>query len=106
LRLVLLNTCEGAKGGQHDLFSVTAATLAQRGIPAVLAMQYEITDRAAIECTRAFYEALAAGLPVDAAVAEARTAISVGVTNSLEWGIPVLYLRSPDGTLFHLGRPK
>ncbi|HEU5369294.1 MAG TPA: CHAT domain-containing protein, partial [Ktedonobacterales bacterium] len=42
LRLVILNACEGAKGSQRDIFSSTAATLARRGIPAVLAMQEEI----------------------------------------------------------------
>jgi hypothetical protein len=102
LRLVILNACEGAKGGQRDLFSSTAAALGQRGIPAVLAMQYEISDRAAIELTSAFYESLADGLPVDAALAEARTSISLGMTNSLEWGTPVLYLRAQDGVLFEM----
>ena len=106
LRLAVLNACEGAKGGQRDLFSSTAAKLAQRDIPAVLAMQYEISDHAAIELTRAFYESLADGLPVDAALAEARTAISLGVQNSLEWGTPVLYLRAQDGVLFEVeGQP-
>ena len=87
-------------GSQRDIISSTAATLVRRGIPAVVAMQYEITDRAAIELARAFYEALAEGYPVDAAIAEARKAISLAVANSVEWGTPVLYMRSPDGVLF------
>ena len=102
LRLALLNSCEGARGSELDLFSSTAAILVRRGIPAVLAMQYEITDRAAIEFARAFYEALADGMPVDAAVAEARKAVSLAVTNTVEWGIPVLYMRSPNGVLFSI----
>jgi len=102
LRLVILNSCEGARGSTQDVFSSTSAILVRRGIPAVLAMQYEITDRAAIELSRAFYEALADGMPVDAAVSEARKAISLGVENSVEWGTPVLYMRSPDGVLFDL----
>ncbi len=102
LRLVLLNACEGARGGERDLFSSTSATLARRGIPAVLAMQYEITDQAAIEFTRAFYETLAGGNPVDEAVSEARKAIELGIANTLEWGTPVLSLRAPDGVLFDL----
>jgi hypothetical protein len=61
-------------------------------------MQYEITDKAAIEFSRDFYEAVADGLPVDAAVTEARAAVSVD--SMLEWGTPVLYMRSPDGRLF------
>ncbi len=100
LRLVLLNSCEGARGSKQDIFSSTASILVRRGIPAVLAMQYEITDRAAIEFTRAFYEALSDGLPIDAAVAEARISVSLAVENTVEWGTPVLYTRSPDGLLF------
>jgi hypothetical protein len=48
LRLALLNSCEGAQGGELDLFSSTASILVQRGLPSVVAMQFEITDRAAI----------------------------------------------------------
>jgi len=79
----------------------------QRGIPAVLAMlamQFEITDRAAIEFLQTFYEAIADRYPVDAAVAEARIAVNIGITNTLEWGTPVLYMRSPDGFLFSISR--
>ena len=100
LRLALLNSCEGARGSEHDVFSSTAAILVRRGLPAVVAMQYEITDRAAVEFARSFYEALAEGLPVDAAVAEARKSISLAVTNTVEWGTPVLYMRAPQGAIF------
>jgi hypothetical protein len=102
LRMVVLNTCEGARGSEQDIFSSTAATLIRRGIPAVLAMQYEISDRAAIEFTQTFYEAIADGTPVDAAVADARKAIGLAVANSLEWGTPVLYMCTVDGRLFDL----
>ncbi len=102
LRLVVLNACQGATSDTSDLFSSTAATLARRGIPAVLAMQEEITDRSALELTRSFYEALADGLPVDAAVADARQAINFEGNNSLEWGTPVLFLCTPTGLLFDL----
>jgi len=98
LRLVFLNSCEGARGSESDAFSSTAATLVRRGVPAVVAMQYEITDKAAIEFSRDFYEALADSLPVDAAVTEARAAVSMD--SVLEWGTPVLYMHSPDGRVF------
>ncbi len=103
LRLVVLNACEGARSSLRDIFSSTAATLVRRGVPAVLAMQNDITDYAAIELARAFYAALADGLPVDAAVAEARKHVSVMTANSVEWGTPVLFMRAPDGILF--GKP-
>lgn len=102
LRLVLLNACEGARIGQQDLLSSTAATLINSGVPAVLAMQYGITDSAAVEFANTFYESLADNLPVDAAVAEARNAINFRNARSLEWGVPVLHMRSPDGQLFSL----
>ncbi|HZT98363.1 MAG TPA: CHAT domain-containing protein [Ktedonobacteraceae bacterium] len=100
LRLVVLNSCKGAASSTRDIFSSTAATLVRRGIPAVLAHQYTISDQASIALSRTFYEALAAGLPVDASVAEARKAISLGGTPSLEWGTPVLCTHTPDGVLF------
>jgi hypothetical protein len=98
LRLVFLNSCEGARGSEGDPFSGTAATLVRHGTPAVVAMQYAITDKATIEFSRAFYESLADGFPVDAAMTEARVAVSID--SMLEWGMPVLYMRSRDGRLF------
>ena len=105
LRLVVLNSCLGAKGNTTDIFSSTSATLVRRGVPAVVAMQYEISDLAAIEFSRSLYEAIADGMPVDAAVGEARKAISVSSRNSVEWGTPVLHMRSPDGVLFTIDGP-
>jgi formylglycine-generating enzyme required for sulfatase activity len=95
LRLALLNACESATSGKRDIFSSTAAIINRR-LPAVLAMQYEITDAAAVEFARTFYESLADHCPIDLAVTEARKAISIAVTNSLEWGTPVLYTGGVD----------
>ena len=106
LRLVMLNSCDSAAGSASDLFSSAAATLVRRGIPAVLAMQFEISDSAAVEFTRSFYEAIAAGLSVDVAVRDARLAVSLARPNSLEWGTPVLYLRQRDGRIFDIAAPK
>jgi outer membrane protein assembly factor BamB len=102
LRLAVLNSCESARGGSHDVFSSTAATLMKRGIPAVLAMQFEISDGAAIEFMAAFYEAIADGMPIDEAVSEARIALTLEHRGTLEWGVPVLHLRAPDGRVFEL----
>ncbi|ADB74826.1 CHAT domain-containing protein [Geodermatophilus obscurus] len=104
LRLALLNSCEGARGGRTDPYSGTAQSLVYQGIPAVVAMQFEITDRAAIVFTRGFYEAVADGYPLDAAMAEARKAIRLQ-PNQVEWGTPVLYLRAPDGRIFDVAHP-
>ena len=71
----------------------------EREIPAVIGMQFEITDRAAIVFASEFYSALADGLPVDSSVAEARKAIYAD-RNDIEWGTPVLFMRVADGRLF------
>ncbi|MBN1934738.1 MAG: CHAT domain-containing protein [Anaerolineae bacterium] len=105
LRLSLLNACEGARGGQGP-FSSLAAALVRRGIPAVLAMQYAISDRAAVEFSASFYGALAANLPIDAAVSEARKAISLALPGSTEWATPVLFMRAPDGIIWQVAQPE
>jgi hypothetical protein len=103
LRLAVLNACEGARTSRTDPFAGTAQSLVQQGIPAVIAMQFEITDEAAIAFTHEFYTALADGYPVDAALAEARKAIFAR-GNDVEWGTPVLYMRAPDGRVFDVER--
>jgi hypothetical protein len=98
-RLAVLNACEGARSDASDLFAGTAQSLIQQGLPAVVAMQFEITDDAAIIFAREFYGAIADGYPLEAALAEARGAIR-DEGNPNEWGTPVLYSRAPDGRLF------
>lgn len=104
LRIAVLNACEGSRSGGYDIFSSTASILVSRGVPVVVAMQYPITDRAAIEFARSFYEALADDIPVDAATVEARKAIRVAMPNTFEWGTPVLSMRSASGVLFNVKR--
>jgi hypothetical protein len=105
LRLAFLNACEGATADAQDVFSSTAGVLVRRGTPAVVAMQHPISDRAAIELARTFYESLATGLAVDSALAEARKAVLLSIPGTLEWGTPVLFMRTADGVLFHVERP-
>lgn len=101
LRLAVLNSCEGARAS-YDLMGGTAQTLVQQGIPAVIAMQSEISDRGAQSFAETFYEGLAGGCAVDEALADARK-IMYG-EGSVEWGSPVLYMRSQDGRVFDVGR--
>lgn len=98
LRLAVLNACNGARGSLDNAFAGTAQTLVQHGVPAVIAMQSEVMDETACCFAEKFYRALAAGLPVDACVGEARRALAD--ERNPEWGTPVLYLRATDGRLF------
>jgi hypothetical protein len=99
LRLVVFNACEGARADPSDPFAGTAQSLLQRGVPAVVAMQFEITDPAAIKFAQELYTAVADGYPLDAALTEARKAIWAD-GNQVEWATPVLYLCAPDGRIF------
>ena len=103
LRLVILNACEGARASRHDPFSGAAQSLVLKGIPAVIAMQFEVSDDAAITLASGFYSALADDYPVDAALAEARKAV-FAAGSTVEWGTPVLYLRAPDGRIFEVDK--
>jgi formylglycine-generating enzyme required for sulfatase activity len=101
LRLAVLNACEGARATADDPFAGVATNLVRQGIPAVVAMQFEISDPSARAFAGEFYAALAQGFPVDAAQAEARKAVYC-LPEDVEWGTPVLYLRSVDGVLFNV----
>jgi hypothetical protein len=101
VRLVILNACEGARSSRTDPFAGTAQALIRAGIPAVIAMQFEVTDDAAIAFSRELYTSIALGDPVDRSLSGARRAIYLD-GNELEWATPVLYLRSPDSRIFAL----
>lgn len=99
LRVVVLNACQGAQTSTKNPFAGTAPRLVQAGVPAVLAMQYAITDRAALDFSSEFYETLADSYPIDAAMNEARRAVFTN-GNPVEWGTPVLFMRAEDGVIF------
>ncbi|HET6671850.1 MAG TPA: CHAT domain-containing protein [Agromyces sp.] len=101
-RLVVLNSCQSGASGTLDLFSGTAAALAHSGIRAVAAMQYSISDDAAIAFARGFYKALAHGRGIDEAVRSGRIGILGLSRGTLEWITPVLYLRGEDTHLFDI----
>ncbi|MDF2561552.1 MAG: hypothetical protein K0R99_2998 [Microbacterium sp.] len=103
-RLVVLNSCSGATSSSENLFSGTAAVLVRGGVSAVAAMQFEITDDAAVQFCRGFYGAIAHGRGVDDAVGSGRVAILGSSSQTLEWITPVLYLRGQDAHLFAVER--
>ena len=102
LRLTVLNACDGARSSRTDPFAGVAGKLVESDIPAVVAMQFEISDEAAIAFGGSFYQRLAAGLPVDTSVSGARLAMFAERSDNVEWGAPVLFMRVPDGQLFDL----
>lgn len=102
VRLALINACEGAVGDLNNPSAGVATSLLAQGTPAVVAMQFSISDVVAIPFASEFYSAIAVGLPVDAAMTSARRHVWARFEDSGEWATPVLYLRAPDGVLFDL----
>ena len=100
IRLVVLNTCEGALA-RGESFSGVAQDLIRQKIPAVLAMQAKIPDAAAVRFSQWFYERLAKGRPIDRALRKVRYELFVaGVVREADWAMPVLYLGAKNGKLF------
>ena len=101
LGLAVVNACEGGRAAATDPYAGMAQTLVRMGVPAVVAMQFEISDRAAITFARYFYWNIARGRPVDTAITHARMAVFQQVSE-VEWATPVLYMRAPDGRIFDI----
>jgi hypothetical protein len=97
IRLVVLNTCEGALA-HGDRFSGVAEALILKKIPAVLAMQAKIPDSSAVLFSRSFYERLAKGRPIDRALRKVR--YELFLAGGADWAMPVLFLGAKNGRLF------
>ncbi len=105
LRLVILNACEGGRTSRSDPFAGAAQKIVQQGIPAVIAMQFAVTDSAAIAFSEVFYGKIAKGLSLDESLAETRQAL-YDRHHQMEWATPVLYMRAKDGRLFDIAASK
>jgi CHAT domain-containing protein len=101
LQLVVLNACEAARTDRRDPAKGVASELVRAGIPAVVAMQGAISDRAASMFASTFYQLLIDnGRPVDAALRSARHGLFAGDRKHLEWATPVLFSRTQDDRIF------
>jgi hypothetical protein len=85
-------------------YGTLGMALSLAGVPAVVAMQFKISDPGAILFSQTLYQAIASGDPVDVAVGLARRELYEAEYPSIEWAVPVLFLRSPDGRIFDVPR--
>lgn len=99
VRLAVLNLCAGAdRGTAAALSTVVADELIARGVPAVVAMQADVSDPAAARFTPTLFTKLAADLSLDEAVAVARQdLVNPRDETTLEWATPVLLLHQQCG---------
>jgi CHAT domain len=101
VRVAVLGACKTGRRDGISAWTGVAPALIERGIGAVVAMQYDVIDEAAIAFSKAFYASLAGGLSIDESVVTGRLAmLGVGEDDGIDWGVPVLYMRAADGNLF------
>jgi WD40 repeat protein/CHAT domain-containing protein len=99
-RLIFLAACETSKASEESrlLRGFAQELVGQSKVPAIVAMQYFISDMQANPLSRHFFAALAAGRPVDVALAEARAGLLRNIGRDVF--SPVLYLQAEDSALF------
>jgi hypothetical protein len=101
LGLLCLTACESAQSSNPQSFMGIAPQLVERGVPAVVAMQYEVQVKTARVFLEDFYTSIAAHKPVDWAVQMARNAVALEFNlDNREFATPVLYMRAKDGNVF------
>jgi hypothetical protein len=106
VRLVVLNACRGAARSGADALVGVAPQVVRRGVPAVVAMQWDINDRVAQEFAKSFYRSLCVGPEageVDTAVTKGRAILYDDWHGSRAFATPVLFLRAEDGRLWKGG---
>lgn len=102
LRLVVLNACGSSQEEEGSLFSGIGPSLVEKGLPAVIAMQYPtVYQDAAASFSEIFYKKLASGLSVDVAVNEARLSLYGKDQAGRDWSTPVLYMGTRSGRILH-----
>ncbi len=103
VRLIVLNACSSSQVEGAGLFSGIGPASVSVSVPAVVAMQYDAvyTDTASLFSQR-FYAGLAAGLPVDVAVNEARQVLLSRDHTVRDWSTPVLYMGTRSGRILTL----
>jgi hypothetical protein len=98
LRLAVLNCCDSGRGSSG--FSNVGTALVTSGVPMAVAMQFAISNGAAVRFASMFYKSLVLGETVERALTVARRYMRN--ESNVEWGIPVLFTRSGSCVLFEI----
>jgi hypothetical protein len=94
--LVVLVSCQSAGRGAEDVAAALGPQLVAAGVPAVLAMQGQISMATAATFTPALFDALRTDGRIDRAVTEARAV----VRDRPDWWMPVLFTRLRTGQIW------
>jgi hypothetical protein len=96
LRLAILNLCLGSRSSPGEPFSGLAQSLIAGGVPAVVAMQMEVSNKAASVFSPALLQAICRNRTLDEAVSAGRLAAHNREIR-IEWANPVLFLHQDCG---------
>jgi len=104
LKLGVLNVCSSGKVDEGRAFQGLAPQLVRSGVPAVVAMQYPLSDDAAMTFAEEFYRRLCTGENsagrVDVAVTYARNMLAILYPGDRCFAAPVVYTHATDGVIF------
>ncbi|MFQ5435805.1 MAG: CHAT domain-containing protein, partial [Anaerolineae bacterium] len=100
IKMVILSACQTAAPGSDAAIMGVAPQLVTDGLPAVIAMQFDVPEDTAAQFMEAFYMSLDSGSPIDTAVAEARIGAEFLGKDPVFWAIPVLFMRAPNGNIW------
>ena len=95
IQLIVMNSCLTAKSSIES-FSGIANAMVKQGLPAVIGMQYPITNKTASIFAEHFYSSLVLDSPIDVALQEARHALSETFSGKPDFAYPVLFLREAN----------
>jgi WD40 repeat protein len=104
VQLVFLAACKTAGISSEGLASFAHTLAGETQIPAVVAMQYEISDDQANLLTARYFETIANFRPLDVALAESRKALLKERKILRDVFAPVIYLQSKTSNLFRRAR--
>ena len=101
-RLIVLASCQSAGSGHEKALTALGPLLASIGIPAVLAMQGNISMETVKQFAPEFFRELTRHGQIDHALAVARSMVQ----SRHDFWVPVLFLRSESGKLWTLVRSR
>ncbi len=109
IRLILIHACQSAMidepKNQGGLLTGIAPALSAIS-EAVVAMQLTVRISAATRFSEVFYEEIARGRSLQAAVAEARRSLYTIESDSASWYVPTLYIRTREQNPVYLVQPE
>lgn len=97
LRLVFLSSCQTAVPAKNANFINLGHYLLQHTrVSAVVAMQFSVLNRSAMDFGAAFYRGLAKSATIDVALTKARGELARRGLNTVDFATPILFLRDPQ----------